>query len=66
MKIIIPYNIYIFIWFIIGIIILSYDFIMQIGELTLSRLNFTIYSQIIWFLIFILYCVKYIKNLIKK
>ncbi len=66
MKIIIPYNIYIFIWFIIGIIILSYDFIMRIEDFSTFRLNFNMYTQVFWFLFFVLYCVKYIKNLKKK
>ena len=62
----IPYNIFIFLWCIIGIGILGFSFITDIykGQISFNSETFT---QFLWFLVLILYSFNYIKNLrVKK
>jgi hypothetical protein len=62
MKITIPYNVFIFIWSVLGVVGLGYSYVDDLlnGINLFSSRSF--YSQLFWFLFCLLYAVKYVKN----
>lgn len=66
MKITIPYNIFIFIWSLLGVVGLGYSYVEDlIAGINLFS-SHTFYSQLFWFLFCGLYAVKYLKHTIEN
>lgn len=62
MEIKIPYNLYVFIWCLAGIFILGYGFVTDIFGEEQVKFDRNMFTQFLWFLIFIFYSFNYIKN----
>lgn len=59
----IPKSIYIFIWCIAGCSILGYNFILDIINIeNTTPSKFSLLTQIVWFLFFVWYVIKYLKK----
>ena len=61
MKITIPYNIFIFAWCILGLCVLSFYNVKDVADGSFS-FNGRLLTELIWFLIFLLYSVAYLRN----
>ncbi len=62
MKITIPYNVFIFFWSILGIVIMGYSYLDDLLN-GINLFNFRgFYSQLFWFLFCVLYALKYLKS----
>lgn len=61
MKITIPYNVFIFAWCVLGVCVLSFYNVKDVAEGTF-RLNRHLLTEVLWFLIFLLYAIAYLKN----
>ena len=55
----IPYNIFLLVWCLAGVIVLGYDLVMRVynAEFTMSALLAT---EIFWFLSFLIYSISYL------
>ena len=62
MEIKIPYNIFIFIWSVAGVLILGYGFFTDIVYNERVKFDRQLFTQIVWFIIFIFYCLNYLKK----
>ncbi|WP_026896807.1 hypothetical protein [Daejeonella oryzae] len=66
MKITIPFNVFIFLWSILGIVGLGYSY----ADDLLNGINLfnsrSFYSQLFWFLFCLLYAVNYVKHKFKN
>ena len=57
----IPYNIFILAWCILGVCLLGFYNFKDMANGTFS-FNRHLLTEVIWFLIFLLYCIAYLKN----
>lgn len=63
MKIIIPYNIFIFIWAVVGVAVLGYDLLHDlINATSFGRPDYRTTMGIFWFCLFLLYVINYVKH----
>jgi H+/Cl- antiporter ClcA len=63
MKITIPFNIFIFIWCLIGVTGLGYTYIQDLANGKNLFITREFCSQVFWFLLCLLYCLQYLKHI---
>lgn len=66
MRITIPFNPFIFIWSLIGLLVLGYGYIDELRNGTNIFALRSFYTEVFWFLLCLLYAVGYVRNRIKS
>ena len=66
MELRIPYNIFVFIWTLTGVLILGHGFYNDMVNYGGIKFDRQLFIQIMWFVLFALYCFNYLKNRVIK